>query len=494
MSVDVTSIRQEWITYRRPARLIALAAAALSVLALGLLYALGAQRGCPGTCPETPRAADGSYVTDQFWFLHRDLGPEGSVTARLTSMTGTITYPPPDHDEIVSGLVPWAKTGIVLKDGLTPGSRYAAVMMTGGNGVRFQHDYEHDVAGNAGGVSDGAPRWLRLTRSGDTVTGAESVDGEQWHTVGTATLDGLPDVVRIGLFATSPGDLTVRGTTRQARFTQAVGVFDNVSAEGTTGDWAADPIGESNGTDWEKAHPSGAVRDGSTFRLAGFGDISPVSHDGAITPDDILTGLPFALLILVVAAARYGAGQARTTGAATVVVGGAAFVTGLLAVGVTAPVSAAILGSKGFPVEVPPPLTVIRVLVGVAAVLGLCAAMAYLIGGRLRRGWAAVVVAIGVLVVPYAIAILTPLPGAEWLLRLTPAAGFAVKQTMVEYPQVTAVYEPWTGYFPLPWWAGFLVLCGWAAVIAWATSKPAHGRPGQGLGRDRGRDQVSQGQ
>ena len=32
------------------------------------------------------------------------------------------------------------------------------------------------------------------------------------------------------------------------------------------------------------------------------------------------------------------------------------------------------------------------------------------------------------------------------------------------YPQVTAGYTPASGYFPLAPWAGFAVLCAWAAL------------------------------
>jgi hypothetical protein len=41
----------------------------------------------------------------------------------------------------------------------------------------MQDDYIHDVAGLSGTVSPSAPRWLRLTRAGDTVTGYDSLDG-----------------------------------------------------------------------------------------------------------------------------------------------------------------------------------------------------------------------------------------------------------------------------------------------------------------------------
>jgi ABC-type transport system involved in multi-copper enzyme maturation permease subunit len=69
--------------------------------------------------------------------------------------------------------------------------------------------------------------------------------------------------------------------------------------------------------------------------------------------------------------------------------------------------------------------------------------------------------------VPYFLAVALPiLPAglADWLLRLTPAAGFAVQGTASPYPQVTNDYLPFFGYYPLSPWAGFAVLCGWAAL------------------------------
>ncbi|NKE62834.1 hypothetical protein FXN61_41375 [Lentzea sp. PSKA42] len=479
-------LRREWTAFRRPGRLISLAAAALAVIALGLLFAVGSNSSCDGPCPAVPTAGDGSVVSDTFWFLHRDLGRDGSITVRMTSMTGTITYPPPDHDQIVPGLVPWAKAGIIVKDGVRQGSRYAALMMTGSHGVRFQHDYKHDVAGSAGGVSTQSPRWLRLTRSGDTITGSESADGKQWHTVATAELNGLPDTLQVGLFATSPGDLTLRktglgGAIEEVRFTQAVGVFDNVTVEGgTAGSWDSGSVGEMNHTDWEKYHnASGVVEENGVITVSGTGDIGPIGEGGARTVENTLLGLVFALIIVLVVAARYGARETssrRVIAARSAVVGAATFVTGLVAVGIVVPVGIAILESKGVPTPPVPLLTGARVIVGVAAVLALCAVLFYGLGVWLRRGWAAILVGMSLVAVPYAVTAFPLLPDtvSEWLLRLTPAAGFAVKQTMVEYPQVTAHYAPSAGFFPLPGWAGLAVLCAYTAIVMWMAfgSKP----------------------
>jgi hypothetical protein len=473
-------LRQEWTAFRRPGRLIALAAAGLTVIALGLPFTSGSRSSCDGPCPAAPVAGDGSVVSDRFWFLHRDLGREGSITVRITSMTGTITYPPPNHDQIVPGLVPWAKAGIIVKDSVRQGSQYAALMMTGSHGVRFQYDYEHDVAGSAGGVSPQSPRWLRLTRSGDTITGSESADGKQWHTVETAKLDGLPDTVQVGLFATSPGDLTLRkiglgGAIEEVRFTQAVGVFDDVAVEGgASGAWDSDSVGEMNHTDWEKYHnASGAVEKDGVITVSGTGNIGPLGEEGARAVEKTLPGLAVALIIVLIVAARYGARTARQTASRRViaaraaVVAAATFVTGLLAVGVVLPVGMAILKSNGIPAQPVPVLTGVRVIVGVAAVLALCAVLAYGLGVWLRRGWAAILIGLSLVALPYAVTAFPLLPDAvsEWLLRLTPAAGFAVQQTMVEYPQVTAHYAPSAGYFPLPWWAGLALLCTYTVIV-----------------------------
>jgi hypothetical protein len=59
---------------------------------------------------------------------------------------------------------------------------------------------------------------------------------------------------------------------------------------------------------------------------------------------------------------------------------------------------------------------------------------------------------------------LLPAAAADWLLRVTPAAAFAVQGTSVRYSQVSNAYLPFFGYYPLGPWAGFAVLCGYAGL------------------------------
>jgi hypothetical protein len=84
----------------------------------------------------------------------------------------------------------------------------------------------------------------------------------------------------------------------------------------------------------------------------------------------------------------------------------------------------------------------------------------------MRRSAAAVTTVIVAIVLPYILAVASILPAGagDWLLRLTPAAGFAVQQAATAYPQVQALYTPNGGYYPLAPWAGLAVLAGFAAL------------------------------
>jgi hypothetical protein len=106
------------------------------------------------------------------------------------------------------------------------------------------------------------------------------------------------------------------------------------------------------------------------------------------------------------------------------------------------------------------------VVAGTALLFAVTAVLALALATLVRRGAAAVAIIVAVLVLPYVLSLggLLPDGPSGWLLRVTPAAGFAIQQTVVRYPQVDTVYAPSSGYFPLPPWAGLAVLCAYAAV------------------------------
>ena len=433
----------------------------------------------PG-CPAPPVGPGGEAVTDSFYFVHQPLAGNGSITVRVTSLTGQTSLPP------------WSKAGIIIKAGTRPGSAYAAMMVTAGHGVRMQYDYTGDITGPDRAVSAASPRWLRLTRSGDTIAGYESGDGTHWQLVGMAQLAGLPATVQAGLFDAAPGSAqsgsqAISGSTGSATTTLATAVFDHVSARGQQpgSAWAGDDIGAGPG---HGAPPgTGFHQAGGMVTVTGSGDIAPdvaAAADGGGFPiEKTLLGMFAALVAVIVVAAmfmtsEYRRGLIRVTltaaprrgqvlAAKAVVMGSATFVAGLAGAAAAVPLGERLLRSHGNYILPVSTLTELRVVAGTAAVLAVAAVLALAVGALLRSSAAAVAAVTLLIVVPYffttSLAVL-PADAADWLLRITPAAGFAIQQSTPRYPQVNASYTPANGYYPLPPWAGFAVLCGYAIL------------------------------
>ncbi len=175
--------------------------------------------------------------------------------------------------------------------------------------------------------------------------------------------------------------------------------------------------------------------------------------------------------------------RGRVLAAKAVVLAGVTFVTGLVAVAVVIPVGEHLLHENGNPIYPLPALTEVRIVAGTAALLAVAAVLALAVGTLLRNSAGAVTAVIAGIVLPYLLATLPgvlPAGAGEWLVRVTPAAAFAVQQVSPQYAQVTASYSPASGYFPLAPWAGFAVLCAWAAA-----------RPGPGRVRAAAQGRVS---
>jgi ABC-type transport system involved in multi-copper enzyme maturation permease subunit len=479
----VQLVHAEWTKFRTVRGwIVGVVVAALVTVLLGLLTRVGSHTSC-GDDPqdeqacEAPVGPSGDQVNDNFYFVHQPLRGDGSITVQVTSLTGRIPSGHPGPDEMRSGLVPWAKAGLIVKDGTALGSTYAAVMVTGDHGVRMQHDYVHDTAGPSGSISDDSPRWLRLTRSGDVVTGETSTDGTNWSTVGTARLDGLGSTVEAGLFVTSPAyteiDQRPFALAESGGPSQATGVFDRVDLGGSWPEdaWSGDNLGDGSPL---TASLVGYDQSGDTFTVRGTGDIAPAIGGRASQSIEQTLAGTFAGLIAVIVVgamfitAEYRRGLIHTTFAACPrrgrVLGAKVLVLGAVTftVGLAASIVAVTWGERR-------PVTTameVRVVVGTAALFAVAAVLALALGTVLRRSAGAVTAVITVMILPYILATASVLPTgpSQWLLRLTPAAAFSVQQSLREYPQVDNLYAPANGYFPLEPWAGFAVLCAYTAA------------------------------
>jgi regulation of enolase protein 1 (concanavalin A-like superfamily) len=99
----------------------------------------------------------------------------------------------------------FAKAGLMARENLTAGSRFAAAMTTPAmNGSFFEW---RDPAGNAASTSGNFPAnypnmWLRLRRAGNTFTGFASYDGQVWTQLGSDTIS-MPSQIYLGFSVSS---------------------------------------------------------------------------------------------------------------------------------------------------------------------------------------------------------------------------------------------------------------------------------------------------
>jgi ABC-type transport system involved in multi-copper enzyme maturation permease subunit len=441
----------------------------------------------PAPQPSFPLGPGGEPVTDSFYFVHQPLTGNGTITVRVTSLTGLV----PAHPNAPSpgqrpGTEEWAKAGIIIKQSLKPGSPYAAMMVAAGHGVRMQWNYTADRPGLPGTAGPANPRWLRLTRAGDVITGYDSADGTHWVRTGAVTLPGLPSTVQAGLFTASPeSSAEVQhfggGIQGGQGPTQATAVIDHVS--GFRGPWAGTYIGAANGSGIGRYHQAGG-----RFTVTGSGDIAPVPAGNggpaatAATVGGFLLGTFAGLVALAVVAtmfmtAEYRRNLIRVTLAASprrgrvlaakaVVIGAVAFVTGLAGALIAVLAGTAVTHAHGtylFPVS---GFTEARVIVATGVLAAVSAVFALAVGSIVRRSAVAVAIVIVTVVLPYFLSVtaMVPAGAAGWLLRITPAAGFAVQAPFPRYPQVSVLYSVLSGYYPLGPWTGLAVLCGWTAL------------------------------
>jgi hypothetical protein len=130
-------------------------------------------------------------TNDQFNFISTSITNDASIIAEVTFQQDTD---------------PWAKAGVMFRNDNTPGSMFADVLITPGNGVTFQ--WRNVTSGSCSSVQVSAttPVWVKLVRSGNSFSGYYSVDGINWIQIGTAQTIPMDTVVLVGLAVTAHND------------------------------------------------------------------------------------------------------------------------------------------------------------------------------------------------------------------------------------------------------------------------------------------------
>jgi hypothetical protein len=217
--------------------------------------------------------------------------------------------------------------------------------------------------------------------------------------------------------------------------------------------------------------------------MSGNGDLAPLTGESGPAVQLVLIGLVIGLiLVIVVAALTVGTELRRglvgltllasprrgsVLAAKAVVLGIVAFAAGTAAAALIIPLGWGVLRDNGFRQPGLPLPTIVRLALEAGLLAAGAALLALGLGVLFRRTLAAVGLTVAVVVLPYLAVVLGGLPAAasEWLLRVTPAAAFAIQQVSPEYAHVLASYTPASGYYPLPAWGGLAVLAGYVALV-----------------------------
>ena len=180
-----------------------------------------------GTYTITAAGTDIWNNADEFHYAFRTLTDSGSIDAQVLSVDNT------------NG---WAKAGVMIRETLDAGSKFAAVYITPGNGCRFQARATTDGAATSDTavatpeeIAITAPYWVRIERAAaGSIRGYYSSDGADWQPM-SWNPQSIPmgSDIYIGLALTSHN----AGVACEAR-------FSNVRTTGTVGaPWSNQDIG-----------------------------------------------------------------------------------------------------------------------------------------------------------------------------------------------------------------------------------------------------------
>ena len=184
-----------------------------------------------GTYTMTGSGTDIWSAADEFHFAFKTLTGAGSIVAKVLSVDNTD---------------PWAKAGVMIRETLGAGSKFAAVYITPGNGCRFQARAGTDVAATsdtsvatAEQIAIVAPYWIKLERDvAGNFRGSYSADGSTWRQMSWNPQNiSMGSNVYVGLAVTAHNasatcrvqfsNVTITGNVSQQWASQDVGIVSN---------------------------------------------------------------------------------------------------------------------------------------------------------------------------------------------------------------------------------------------------------------------------
>ena len=170
---------------------------------IGAVAAAGTASFAGSTFTVLGSGADIEEAADEFHFVYRPITGDATIVARVAGVQNTNA---------------WAKAGVMVRETLVNNSRHAMMVLTPTKGLAFQRRVATGGPSlHTGGALVAAPHWVKLVRSGSTLTAWSSPDGVAWTLVGSETI-AMGSSVYAGLAVTSHQDGTLNTST-----------FDNVA-------------------------------------------------------------------------------------------------------------------------------------------------------------------------------------------------------------------------------------------------------------------------
>ena len=191
----------------------------------------------------------------------------------------------------------------MIRETLTAGSKYAAVVITPSNGIIFQRrTATNGTTANttATGTQLVAPYWLKLTRTGNSLASYYSSDGLTWTSGGSASVT-MGSSVFIGLAVTSHSVFNSTATIDQVNLPPIANAGPDqsitVPANTVTLNGSATDDGQPNGSitySWKKLTGPGNVTFGNAsqavttaqFSKAGTYTLQLTANDGQLSATD----------------------------------------------------------------------------------------------------------------------------------------------------------------------------------------------------------------
>lgn len=166
-----------------------------TTLDIGAVAAAGSANHAAGTFTVLGSGADIWGSADEFRYVQQASAGDCDLIVRVAGVQNTNSQ---------------AKAGIMIRESAAAGARYAGVFVTPGAGVRFQRRSTTGGSTSNTSVSGlAAPRWLRLTRTGNVFRAYHSANGSTWTQIGSNATISMASAATLGLAVSSRADGTL---------------------------------------------------------------------------------------------------------------------------------------------------------------------------------------------------------------------------------------------------------------------------------------------